>query len=111
MPVVGGACHRVGMAGGMHGKNGPGTPIGARSGMQIDEAVARPWEEQPWPTVAPQDAHVELLLRDDEWVQALLVEQRREGDRWVCRVVWAGRGVETRVRNEWVPAERVRTRA
>lgn len=95
----------------MHGKNGPGAPIGARSGMQIDEAVARPWEEQPWPTVAPQDAHVELLLRDDEWVQALIVEQRREGERWVCRAVWAERGVDTRVRNEWVPAERVRTRA
>lgn len=46
-----------------------------------------------------------------EWVQALLIEQRVEGSLWHCRVVWAERGVETRVRDEWVIPARIRPRS
>lgn len=95
------------MAGGMNRRDGEHVaPIGVRAGM-IEDMNARPWE---LPTAAPRDGHAELDV-DGAWVQALIIEQRLEAETWVCRVVWAERGTETRVRNEWVPATRIRPRS
>ena len=94
------------MAGGMNRKDGHVAPIGVRAGIPEDP------DERPWELprgVAPRDGHVELYV-DSEWVQALLIEQRVEGSLWHCRVVWAERGIETRVRNEWVIPARIRPR-
>lgn len=90
----------------MNRKDGHVAPIGVRAGIPEDP------DERPWELprgVAPRDAHVELYV-DGEWVQALLIEQRVEGSLWHCRVVWAERGIETRVRNEWVIPARIRPR-
>lgn len=94
------------MAGGMNRKGGHVAPIGVRAGIP-EGPDERPWELPRG--VAPRDGHVEVHV-DGEWVQALLIEQRVEGSLWHCRVLWAERGIETRVRNEWVIPARIRPR-
>lgn len=86
----------------MNSTNGLGVPIGVRAGM-AEPADARPWERTA--TVQPRARHV-LVEVAGEWVEALTIELRRDGDSWAVRVAHVLPGGV--LHDEWLPMSRAR---